>query len=158
MNRQQAEEAANQIGARVRKRVATVLLAVVALLGVSTLEASPASAFSYGCTAYGVGFSWGRPSQFCGKTAGSGTYVETAGAGFSAPIAWAGWLTNTRVRADFYNNSGDLYWSATSIQQNGGSAVGAWQWTLNRNMQPGIVKYTLLSNGATIAAVEQRIH
>ncbi|WP_140743176.1 hypothetical protein [Pedococcus bigeumensis] len=132
-------------------------MAMATILGITTVAASPASASAYSCTGYGYGYSWGYPSQFCGQTIGSGTYVQTAGAGFSAPIAWAGWLSNTRVRAEFYNNAGQLYWSATSSQQNGGSAVGAWKWYLYRYMQSGYVKYTLLSNGADIASVYQRI-
>jgi len=143
---------------RLRKQAIALFVVVAALLGVATFEASPASASAYSCTGYGYGFSWGYPSQFCGQTIGSGTYVQTAGAGYSAPIAWAGWLTNTRVRVEFYNQWGQVYWSATSGQQNGGSAVGAWKWGLYRYMQPGYVKYTLLSNGAYIASVEQRIY
>lgn len=135
--------------------VATVLAA--APLGVSVAAAPPAAASAFSCAGYGYGFSWGYPSQFCGDTKGRGLYVETAGAGYSAPIAWAGWLTNTRIKVEFIDTRGNVYWSAVSSQQNGGSAVGAWKFTLNRNMRQGIVRYTLLSNGAAIVAVEHRI-
>lgn len=141
----------------VRKKAMAVFFAIMVLLGTATVTATPANASAYSCSGYGYGFSWGYPSQFCGQTIGSGTYVQTAGAGYSAPVAWAGWLSNTRVRVEFYNSWGQVYWSATSYQQNGGSAVGAWKWGLYRHMQRGYVKYTLLSNGAYIASVEQRI-
>jgi hypothetical protein len=123
--------------------------------GLANAPAAEASAYS--CTGYGVGWKYGRPAQFCADTNGSGLYVRTAGAGFSAPIAWTGWLTNTRVKLEFVDTGGNVYWSALSGLQSGGSAVGAWKWTLNRNMRKGHVRYTLLSNGATIAAVHHTI-
>jgi hypothetical protein len=116
-----------------------------------------AQASAYSCTGYGIGWKYGRPAQFCADTQGSGTYVRTAGAGYSAPIAWTGWLENTRVRLEFLDTRGNVYWSATSSQQNGGSAVGAWKWTLNRWMRAGTARYTLLSNGSTIAVVHHTI-
>jgi hypothetical protein len=125
--------------------------------GVATVGAEAAGASAYSCTGYGYGFSWGYPSQFCANTVGSSTYVDTVGAGYSAPIAWAGWLTNTRIEVQFFNYYGQNYWTAYSSVQWGGSSVGAWKFALYRWMQPGYVKYTLLSNGAYIASVEQQI-
>jgi len=132
--------------------VALVLAGSMASV-MSVARAEPAAASAYSCTGYGY-LKW---AQFCGHTVGNGTYVQTAGAGFSSAAAWAGWLTNTRVRLEFMNTSGHVYLSGLSGQQNGGSAVGAWKWTLNRHVQRGTVRYTLLSNGATIAAVQHTI-
>ena len=132
--------------------VALVLAgAMASVFSATRVESAAASAYS--CT--GTGYA--KWAQFCGHTVGNGTYVQTAGAGFSSPVAWAGWLTNTRVKLEFINSSGQVYLSGLSSQQNGGSAVGAWKWTLSRHVQRGTVRYTLLSNGATIAAVQQTI-
>ena len=139
-----------------------VFASAFALSGTAFLvaeTATPAGASAYSCTGYGIGIpKIGVTSQFCGQTVASGTYIQTLGAGYSAPIAWAGWLTNTRVSVQLINNRGQVYWSATSGQQNGGSAVGAWKWNFYGSAQAGTVRYTLLSNGATIAVVQQSIH
>lgn len=123
----------------------------------SGLLAQGAHASAYSCTGYGIAVKGVGLSQFCGDTRGSGTYVQSVGAGFSAPIAWMGWLTNTRVQADFINNRGQVYRTYVSSLQSGGSAVGGWRWTLNATMQQGTLRYTLLSNGASVASVSHRI-
>lgn len=146
-------------GRSLRRGLRNAMIAGViaaAPLGVSLATAPSAAASAYSCAGYGYGLAWGHP-QFCGQTIGNGLYVQTAGAGFSSPVAWAGWLNNTRIKAEFIDNRGNVYWSAISSQQNGGSAVGAWKFNINSTMRQGIVRYTLLSNGATIVAVEQRI-
>lgn len=143
---------------QVCKKAASGVFAGSMLVGGLTLaDTSPADASAYSCTGYGVGWRYGRPAQFCADTQGSGTYVVSVGAGYSAPIAWTGWLNNTRVRVELIDDGGRVYWASVSSQHNGGSAVGGWKWTLNSHVRRGTVRYTLLSNGAQVAVVQQRI-
>lgn len=155
-----ATQPATTVGRRHGRLRSAVLAGAIAVIpvGATIATASPAAASAYTCTGYGLGVpKIGQTSQFCAQTDGTGTYVRTAGAGYSAPVAWAGWLTNTRIKVEFIDSSGTVYWSAVSAQQNGGSAVGAWKFTLNSNMRAGTVRYTLLSNGAEIAKVQHTI-
>jgi hypothetical protein len=141
-------------GVRRRAVLALASLAVVGSTAVGTATSAEASA--YGCTGYGWQVGTYR-SQFCGQIDGSGTYVRSVGAGFSAPIAWAGTLQNTRVKIEFVDTRGVTYWTLVSGQQNGYSSVGAWSWTLNTYVRTGTVRYTLLSNGAAYAVVQHTI-
>jgi hypothetical protein len=147
----------NRAWRRATALLALGLTAASLVFTAGLVNADPAGAYAYSCTGYGIGWKYGRPSQFCAQTDGSGLYVRTAGAGFSAPIAWAGWLVNTRVQLEFLDTGGRVYWSALSGQQNGGSAVGGWRWALYGWLRPGTARYTLLSNGATIATVQHTI-
>ena len=145
----------------IRKRAVVAIALCSTVMGLATVSAMvnapAASASAYSCTGYGVGWKYGHPAQFCARTVGHGTYVETAGAGFSAPIAWTGWLVNTRLRLEFIDTRGSIYLRGLSSQHNGGSSVGAWRWRLNRTVRRGTVRYTLLSNGVQVAAVQQTI-
>lgn len=132
-----------------------LLVAAVAAVGLVALAGS-ASASAYGCTGYGWQVGASRP-QFCGQIDGGGTYVRTVGAGYSAPIAWAGTLCNTRAKIEFVDTSGRTYWTLISGQQNGCSAIGAWKWNIYGNVRYGHVRYSLLSNGATYAVVQHDI-
>lgn len=141
----------------IRIRVIATVLTVSVLFGIHVFGSGSAYASSFRCVGYGIGLKFGKISSFCGETIGRGTYLETVGAGFSAPVAWAGWLNNTRVRVELIDNSGTTYWSSTSSLQSGGSAVGAWKWRIDHCVRSGHVKYVLLSNGAEIATVTSSI-
>lgn len=138
---------------RLKVIAAALTMALATSLAATAVSPEPAAASAYSCSGYGY-LGW---SQFCADTQGSGTYVRSVGAGFSAPVAWMGWLTNTRVKVEFIDSAGRVYRTLLSSVQSGGSAVGAWKWTLNTNVRAGSVKYTLLSNGVEIASRSHRI-
>lgn len=113
-----------------------------------------ASASAKGCTLYG----WPRPlASFCGQIIGSGLHVQSFQGAYAA-AGLIGWECNARVEVQFINTSGGVYATYLSSLESGCNAVGGWGWTVNANAKPGTIRFTLLSNGATVAAVQETIH
>jgi hypothetical protein len=129
------------------KRFILVCAAVAGLLGaVSAVHPSAADASAKGCTLYGKP-AW---ANFCGEINGSGLYVQNIEGAYAAG-GLVGWLCNARLEVQFINTSGGVYATYLSGLQSG------WGWTINGNARAGTIRFTVLSNGATIAAVQETI-
>jgi hypothetical protein len=135
------------------KRFILVCAAVAGLLGaVSAVHPSAADASAKGCTLYGKP-AW---ANFCGEINGSGLYVQNIEGAYAAG-GLVGWLCNARLEVQFINTSGGVYATYLSSLQSGCNAAGGWGWTINANARAGTIRFTVLSNGATIAAVQETI-
>jgi len=118
------------------------------------MNPSIASASAKGCTLYG------RPkalASFCGQIIGSGLHVKSFQGAYAA-AGLIGWVCDARLKVQFINTSGGVYATYLSSLQKGCNAVGGWGWTLNANAKAGTIRFTLLSNGATVAAVQETLH
>jgi hypothetical protein len=122
------------------------LCVVVATLGLST----QAGATSTRCALYD------HVALFCARTTGKGTYVDQtfASYGSGGPV---GILDNAKLEVQFVNTNGQAYDTIFSALQKGRKSSGGWKWIIDRKMKIGLIRYTLLSNGAVIATIEQSI-
>lgn len=128
-------------------------LAVVPVL----LVAAPAHASSSGCTGYGpVAPRQVQPGQFCGNIKGEGLNVASVGGGYTSLVGGIGRLCDTRVVWEFVDNSGRTYRTVRSPLKRGCSQANFWTSSSIRNFtaRPGILRFTLLSRGASKAVVQ----
>ena len=79
--------------------------------------------------------------------------MGTVGAGYSSPVAWAGYMCDTSYRFEFFDIRGSKYLSRSSSVRRGCSAVGASKITINNKLRAGNLKITMLSRGAEVDAV-----
>jgi hypothetical protein len=122
------------------------LCVILATLGLST----QAGATSTRCALYD------HVALFCARTTGKGTYVDQtfASYGSGGPV---GILDNAKLEVQFVNTDGKAYDTIFSALQKGKKTSGGWKWIIDRKMKIGLIRYTLLSNGAVIATIEQSI-
>jgi hypothetical protein len=138
---------------RLPRKARIGLAAAAGLAALTAALAAPqiASASATGCTHYDY-----SPAAFCGSVVGSGTYVQKMGASFLAAGLW-GWVCNARVRFDFINTYGHTYLTYYTGLESGCNSVGSWGIWVNRWVSRGTLRFTLLSNGATVSVVQERI-
>jgi hypothetical protein len=128
------------------RTVLSGLTIVVATLGLSTLAEATATR----CVLYD------HVALFCARTTGKSRYVDQVFASYAAggPI---GILENTKLEVQFVNTNGRAYTTIFSELQEGKKSSGTWKWIVDKKMKVGLIRYTLLSNGAVIATIEQSI-
>jgi len=146
------------------RKVVFVLAGVVAALApVAVLYATeaPASASAYGCTGYGSGISWQgmyiKNGTWCGSIVGNGTYVSYVGGNFYTHVAINA-VCNFSERAEFFDSNGHYYGYVQSPTYYRCSyASDLPNMYLNQYVRRGFVNMKLLSNGGTVATVQESI-
>jgi hypothetical protein len=131
---------------RLAKAALSGLFLVTASLGISNVS----GATSTRCAFYD------KVALFCARTTGKGTYVDQvfASYGSGGPI---GILDNVKLEVQFVNTNGNAYATYFSKLQRGKKSSGGWKWILAKRMKIGLVRYTLLSDGAVIASIQEDI-
>jgi len=164
------QEAPSECGAGASKRkIGSVTKAVVLGAGVSAFAlagsvafATGASASAYGCTFYGHHVTYKGVSVYngtwCGTITGNGTYVDYVGGNFYTHVVPLDSICNFSERSEFYNSNGSYYgYVQTPTYYRCSNASDLPDIYLNRNMNRGYVLMKLISNGATVATVEESI-
>jgi hypothetical protein len=137
--------------------LASLTILLTSIVTINLFSPTVASASSTGCTFYGEPmYPTLARAQFCGKINGSNTYVQSIGGAYIA-AGYQGWLSNSSLKVEFLDNYGNVNKTYQSDIQTGYQSVGGWGWTINSYEQPGTIRFTLLSNGATISVVQERI-
>jgi hypothetical protein len=131
---------------------------------VATATAGSASASAYSCTPYtsarihvdGISVS---PTNWCGGPNGSGLTIKNVAATFASSIAGVGWLCNTRMRVQVFNNLGRVVWTGYTATHGGcHQAGGAFVLTINRTFATdGHIETSLLSYGASLATFSDNL-
>jgi hypothetical protein len=145
-----------------RGRLLRSSLVIALLTGVLPFVFSaPSYASAYGCTGYGHLIGWAgktvRNGTWCGSVVGNGTYVNYVGGNFYTHIPLDD-VCNFSERSEFYDSSGHYYGYVQTATYNRCSYVTDLpNIGLNRTMKKGYVLMKLISNGATVATVEESI-
>jgi hypothetical protein len=132
--------------------LAALMFAFTGAVSVATAPSASASASS--CTQYA------RPlgtSYYCAHTNGSGRYVNYVSSGFNT--SWVGnRLCNTRVKIEFYDTRGVLYYSRWSSTDWGCKMYGkTHRFNIYKTMRAGHVRHILYADGRRIDAVRHNI-
>lgn len=133
-----------------RFRMTTTVLSGFCVVIATLVLSTQAGATSTRCALYD------HVALFCARTTGKSTYVDQvfASYGSGGPI---GILENTKLEVQFVNTNGNAYDTIFSALQKGKKSSGGWKWIVGKKMKIGLIRYTLLSNGAVIATIEQNI-
>ena len=145
-----------------KKRLLALALAIAALAGTGIVTAGSASASAYGCTGYGTGISWQgfyvKNGTWCGGVNGSGTYINYIYGNFYTHVALNS-VCNFSMKADFYDVNGNWYgWRTTGVQYRCSFVSDLPIISMYQYVRAGKVRISLVSNGGTVAAVEESIH
>lgn len=138
-----------------------VFMLVAGLLGVGVVAAAPAHAAAYGCTAYGTGYEYKnvkvKNGTFCGSVTGNGTYIKWISGNFYSHIPGND-VCNFSLKAELFDVKGARYSTGTTKTFNRCSlASDLPRMNVNKSGKPGKVKISLISNGSTVAAIEESI-
>ena len=146
----------------IKKKLFTLALVIAALAGSGIATAGSASASAYGCTTYGHSVTWKgitvKNGTWCGGVVGSGDYISYVQGNFYTHLPLDS-VCNFSMKADFYDVNGNWYgWVTTGVYYRCSLASDLPNIGMYQNVRAGKVRISLVSNGATVAAVYESIH
>jgi hypothetical protein len=140
------------------KKFITMVALVASLAGATAISAaSPAAASASGCSAWGARMVGNIPiakGVYCVGLNGTGTYVSTVAASFTAASSVCNW----NITAEFFDSNGRWYQTISGPTHwgcgwNTGDVVSVFS-----NKQRGSMCSTLKQNGAPVSSVCHSIY